>query len=127
MAFGFSPVLPLQRNSEDGFYVLTKTLKENIQQNFKNLLLTAPGERVMIPDFGVGLRHYLFEQNSFNLHDRISERIDQQIEEFMPFVTIEEVSFAEEEETNNILSIPVIYSVPSYNISEMITVSKNGI
>lgn len=127
MAFGFSPVLPLQRNSEDGFYVLTKTLKENIQQNFKNLLLTAPGERVMIPDFGVGLRHYLFEQNSFNLHDRISERIDQQIEEFMPFVTIEEVSFAEEEETNNILSITVIYSVPSYNISEMITVSKNGI
>ena len=50
MSYGYSPVIPLQRNAEDGFYVLTKTIAQNIQQNFKNLLLTSPGERVMIPD-----------------------------------------------------------------------------
>ena len=63
MAFGLSPVIPLQKDSVDGFYVLTKTLAENTKQNFKNLLLTTPGERVMIPGFGVGLRNLLFDNN----------------------------------------------------------------
>ena len=67
MAYGFSPVIPLQKNDEDGFYVLTKTLAQNIKQNIKNLMLTSPGERVMISDFGVGLRNFLFQNNSAEL------------------------------------------------------------
>ena len=39
MAYGFSAVIPLQINEEDGHYVLTKTLGENTKQNLKNLLL----------------------------------------------------------------------------------------
>ena len=43
MAFGISPVIPLQKDDVDGFYSLTKTLAKNVQQNLKNLVLTAPG------------------------------------------------------------------------------------
>ena len=50
MAYGFSAVLPLQRDDEDGFYSLTKTLGDNIKQNVKNIMLTSPGERVMISE-----------------------------------------------------------------------------
>ena len=28
----------------------------------KNLVLTSPGERIMLPDFGAGLRRLLFDQ-----------------------------------------------------------------
>ena len=53
---GISPKLPISKNKEDG-YTLTKTYLESTQQNLKNLLLTVPGERMMDPDFGVGMKN----------------------------------------------------------------------
>jgi uncharacterized protein len=38
------------------------TTKEQVKSNLINLLLTSPGERLMNPDFGVGIRDFLFEQ-----------------------------------------------------------------
>ena len=34
---------------------------EDIEQNLKLLLLTAPGERVMPPEFGCGIRSMVFD------------------------------------------------------------------
>ena len=64
MGVGYSPKLPLQYDSIDGYYKLNKTLHEVMKQNIKMVVLTSPGERMMQPDFGVGLRNYLFEQDS---------------------------------------------------------------
>ena len=130
MSYGYSPVIPLQRNAEDGFYVLTKTIAQNIQQNFKNLLLTSPGERVMIPDFGVGLRAYLFENLSFEVQSNITERIENQVSEFMPFLNIDEMDFFDHKDamtglTENVLAIRIFYSIPSQGISDMLTISKD--
>ena len=67
---GISPKLPLAKSPEDGYWGLTKTVTEAIKQNLKNLILTIPGERIMMPHFGVGLHQYLFEnQNAFVLED----------------------------------------------------------
>ena len=66
---GFQPLVldgSLNKDSEDGFQ-LVKSLKQNIKQNLKMLLLTIPGERVMEPNFGVGLKTYLFS----NFHQDI--------------------------------------------------------
>ena len=52
--------LPITRNTIDGFAMI-KDFQTLVKQNFKMLVLTAPGERVMEPEFGVGLRNYLFE------------------------------------------------------------------
>ena len=76
---GISPKLPLTRDRQDGF-ALNKTVLDSIKQNVKMVVLTSPGERVMDPAFGVGVRRYLFEngyimslmmwlQNCFNLHE----------------------------------------------------------
>ena len=40
----------------------TETLLDQAKSNLLNLLLTAPGERVNLPKFGVGLKNLLFEQ-----------------------------------------------------------------
>ena len=72
---GISVKLPLTYNSFDGPYTLNKKTKEAVRQNFKNLVLTAPGERVMDPQFGVGMRNFLFEQMNDSLFTKISERI----------------------------------------------------
>ena len=66
---GLSPKLPLTRNSETG-YSLNKTYRDMVKQNIKMLLLTAPGERIMDSNFGVGLKTYLFELNDMMHHER---------------------------------------------------------
>ena len=66
MAVGISVKLPLRVTGEDGAYALHKYLIGVVKQNFKNLVLTSPGERFMDPNFGVGAFALLFE--NYNLH-----------------------------------------------------------
>lgn len=116
MAYGISAVIPLQKDDQDGFYVLTKSLLQNIKQNFKNLVLTTPGERVMLPDFGVGVRKFLFE-NSQDVKREISTNIGEQVEKYMPFISVDEIEFIEDEE--RIILLKITYSVPSQSIFDL--------
>ncbi len=116
MAYGISAVIPLQKDDQDGFYVLTKSLLQNIKQNFKNLVLTTPGERVMIPEFGVGVRRYLFE-NSEDIKSEISFNISEQVDRYMPFISVDDLEFFEENE--QIILLKITYSVPSQSIFDL--------
>ena len=44
---GISVRLPLAYSKEDGPYGLNKNIGQVVKQNFKNLVLTSPGERPM--------------------------------------------------------------------------------
>ena len=129
MAFGYSPVIPLQKDDIDGYYVLTKTIGQNTKQNLKNLLLTNPGERVMVPGFGVGLSRHLFEPYSGDLESDILMDIEAQVDKWMPFVEINNVRFGTQNELSGndfsiILSIEIHYSIPSKRMSDIINISK---
>ena len=50
---GFSPKFPLEKGNSVGAYILNTTFKDMIKQNFKNLLLTNQGERVMDIKFNI--------------------------------------------------------------------------
>ena len=89
---GFSPKLPLVLDQEAG-YALTKNLKEVAKQNFKMLVLTNPGERVMDPTFGVGILAYLIQNNSPSVYQQIESRIRQQAEKYLPYITVENIQF----------------------------------
>ena len=54
MAVGISVKLPFQRTNKDGPFALNKTLLDAVKQNFKGLILTQPGERIMDIDFVMG-------------------------------------------------------------------------
>lgn len=88
MATGISPQLPLVVDENDGAYKLNKTLIDVVKQNLKCLVLTSPGERIMDPLFGVGLRNFLFEQNLDSTYTLISEKIREQVSKYMPFLEI---------------------------------------
>jgi phage baseplate assembly protein W len=90
---GISVKLPLTYDPEDGPYRLNKKTKEAVRQNLKHLVLTAPGERVMNPQFGVGLRNFLFEPISDRLFTKVAERIRAQVRAYLPFIFIEHISF----------------------------------
>ena len=85
-----SPSLPLRVDPQDG-YEMNKTILESVKQNVKMIILTVPGERIMDPDFGVGLKTFLFDLNDAATYGAIRARINQQIDKYMPFVEIEEL------------------------------------
>ena len=85
---GIGPSLPLRRDSSFGVFALITDYETEIRQNFKNLVLTSPGERMMNTDFGVGIRNILFE-NYPTAKNTIKQRIDSQVRKYMPFINIQ--------------------------------------
>ena len=116
MASGYSPKLPLQHSDEDG-QKLTKTAREAIKQNLKMVILTAPGERVMDPAFGVGLRRYLFRPLIPSTFETIATSIRSQITKYMPFVNFRGINIetADQDQSlgNNGIRITVSYAIPA--------------
>ena len=129
MAYGFSAVIPLQISEDDGHYALTKTLGENTKQNLKNLLLTNPGERVMIPEFGVGISRLLFENKDSAIEAALTSRIESQVNRYMPWVFINNIDFTRfdspyENPNNNRLDIKMFYTIANIQLHDVLTVSK---
>ncbi len=106
---GLSPKLPLSVSGEYGAYEVNKTYLEMIKQNFKNLLLTLPGERMMDPNFGVGLLKFLFEPNTRTVRGRIVDDIDRQTQIYMPFVEVVDVNFSDG--VDGVLFVKIRYKI----------------
>ena len=98
MAEGISPRLPLAIDGDDGAYALNKTYRSMAAQNLKHLILTAPGEHMMDPELGVGLRRYLFEPNINIIHEQIEERIRTQVSRYLPYIDIVSVTMVHSDE-----------------------------
>ncbi len=123
---GFSPLLPLSTNKIH--YDMIFDITSNIQQNFKNLLLTAPGERIMIPEFGVGIRNFLFEMNISETFEDIAIEIEEQVSLYMPYIDINNIFRLDQingqEAQENQLGIGINYSVPSLGIVNTIVIEE---
>jgi len=120
MATGISVKLPLVYSSEDGPYQLTKTLPETIKQNFKNLVFTVPGERIMDTTFGVGIHHLLFENDNDDAIDLFKERLYDQTQKYLPFVSIINV---ETEMNNHTLNVEIQYFIPQLGIGDDLAIN----
>ena len=101
----------------------TQTLKEQVKANLINVLLTQPGERVNEPNFGVGLKHYLFEPNVNK--ESLNEKINNQINFYIPEISLIDtiVSTTNDEYT---IFIKIIYSIKSDNTTDAIQLNFNN-
>jgi len=66
-------------------------IKTAVRFNVKNVILTNPGERIMIPDFGVGIKRALFENFTIDLLQSMQDRINQQLSFYVPYIDILEL------------------------------------
>jgi phage baseplate assembly protein W len=126
---GYSPEFPLKLDSSGGAYRLTKSYTAMVQQNLKNLLLTAPGERVMDTSFGVGIRAYFFELMTTKTYERITENISKQIEKYMPFVEITNISFHGGDSlsgTDHVLGVTLSYRVIPLQTTDSLTIQNSA-
>jgi phage baseplate assembly protein W len=130
MAEGLSVSLPLRVDPTDGAYGLNKTLTQMAAQNLRMIILTAPGERVMSPNYGVGVRHYLFEQNSPGTISGLRNRISKQISTYLPYIQVMNLEVASPTipgggpgaTDNTRINISIRYRVPSANIVSDLTI-----
>jgi len=114
---GISPKLPLTIDYTNG-YELNQTFQDSVKQNLAGLVLTVPGERVMDPDFGVGLRTYLFEIDNPLVRSDISGKLTQQVGIYIPWVNILEISFTTQKD-NPELEANFLYMSFTYVITPL--------
>ena len=126
---GISPRIPLVYGKTDGPYQLNKTIGQTINQNLKMLILTVPGERIMVPEFGVGLYRFLFEQINEDAFSEITEKIVEQISFYMPSVKLEEITFNTSDEDRalayNELQISIKYNILPFNASDELIITTS--
>lgn len=115
MANGISVLLPLNYNKQDGPFQLNKTIEETVKQNFKNLVLTARGERLMDPEFGIGISSYLFENYTQSTIQSLRAETTDQLRKYLPFVSLEELTVAESKTNLNQFYIYIRYRISSLN------------
>jgi phage baseplate assembly protein W len=115
---------PLELNAKNsGFTALNEfNLIEVAKFNLRNILLTVPGERIMVPSFGVGIRTYLFEQSGQVDNGQLQGRIIDQVNTWAPYINIQniDISFSEKQ-----MSIRIEFNVPSAELSDVLNLDVN--
>ena len=111
MRNGFTPSFPFQVDREDSDYILINKTNDLVKQNLTNLILTVPGERIMDPEFGVGIKRFLFENKTNALTETIKSLISGQVKKYMPFIAIDRVIFLSDKENPNFLGITISYTI----------------
>jgi phage baseplate assembly protein W len=122
----YSPKLPLTFDPVTKTFGTNKTIVSAIKQNLKMLLLTEPGEKMMDPEFGVGLKKFLFGQDIEALRGSIRNKIVSQVNKYLDFITIEEIVLSPPESNDyNTIYVMLKYRIRGIKTSETLSLEIN--
>ncbi len=119
IAIGFN--LPM---NEGGVFTPNYQTKQAIKNNLINYFLTNPGERPGNPEFGAGLRAYIFSQIDQQDLSFIQDDIQTKILTFFPDVILQEITVLPTD-TSNQIKINITYSVADTGINDALSLSFN--
>jgi phage baseplate assembly protein W len=89
--------------------------EEDVEQAIQIILLTQRGERPMLPQFGGGLRDFVFEPNSSVTHRAIEHIVRAALRDWEPRITVDRVEVSPDLDQPNLLLIQVDYVVRATN------------
>lgn len=92
----------------------TFTTLDARKSNLHILFRTIPGERVMNPDFGIGIHRYLFENMTPELQYELETEIVNQINKYIPDIVIDSININlgyDDSLSKNNLSIILDFSI----------------
>lgn len=111
-------------------YLHVQSSLDQVKSDLLILLLTNPGERVMLPEFGTPLRDLIGEPNDSALEDRAREMISASIRRWEPRITVDAIDVSSQvdpaslnpadarEDDEHILSIRIAFFDPE-NIKDI--------
>jgi uncharacterized protein len=91
------------------------TAEECIHQAIWLILATAPGERVMCPDFGCGIHDLVFGANSAATAGQVSNLVHQALTRWEPRIDLLRVEAGPDPAEPNLLLIEIDYRVRTTN------------
>lgn len=105
--------------SNNGLFEMHFDLVDQIKDNFKNMLATNHGERLLMVDFGANLRSLAFELGNESADNNAIRQISQTTKKYMPYIELEtfESSRFTLDEIYEYVKIRILYSVPSLRLS----------
>jgi phage baseplate assembly protein W len=103
----------LGRKSSRGF--APEEDAEKIRQSIWLLLSTAPGERLMLPDFGCGVHDLVFEPNTAALRGMLQAKVLEALQRWEPRIDVLEVQVQTPAEQRNLLNIRIDYRIRTNN------------
>jgi phage baseplate assembly protein W len=89
--------------------------EQSIEESIWLILGTAPGERVMRPDFGCGIHQLVFEANSDLLHAAVAADVRQALVRWEPRIEVGQVRVEPAADQPELLLVRVDYTVRAAN------------
>lgn len=108
---------PLRLGEDGNIFAMHMALPDQVNDNFRNMLMTNWGERLGLYDFGANLRPLMSEFTTQENFDAVAvQRISQAVARWMPFISLEEfLSEIDNHENKNtaIVRLTITYTIPA--------------
>jgi phage baseplate assembly protein W len=110
--------------SEKGTFDMHSDLAKQIRDNFRNMVATNHGERLVYQDFGANLQPLTFELGTEQADSIALQRIANTTKKYMPFIslnTFESITLYDDNDFNTSkIKIIINYSVPSLFLTDQV-------
>jgi uncharacterized protein len=104
---------PLQVTPTGG--IATSSEEQKIEESILLILSTAPGERLMLPDFGCGIHDLVFSPNNSSTVTMVVDLVRRSLTKYEPRIDVIDVTAETSTEQQNLLLIRVDYRVRDNN------------
>src|SRR5919109_985598 len=97
--------------------------EENIRYAIRIILGTERNERLRLPDFGAGLKRYLFEPNTVATRHQLQERILRALAAWEPRIAVDSVDVDEDPDDPEGAIATIAYKLVATQVRERMTVA----
>ena len=98
-----------------GGAIATSSEEQKIEESILLILSTAPGERLMLPDFGCGIHDLVFAPNDTSTVTDVVDLVRRALTKYEPRIDVLDVTAQTSAEQPNLLLIRVDYRVRDNN------------
>lgn len=107
--------------SGNAVFISNYFTKDSIKNNLINFFLTNPKERYMNPNFGGGLKSFIFERITTNNLEFLKEDITNKITNYFPSIIINDLIISGQPDSNTV-KIFLKYSISNTNITDTLEI-----
>ena len=117
----FNPSTKVGKNGGD--FQQSYTTVDQTKSNLINLVLTNRGERPMHPNFGCDLWKSLFEHNTPELRERLTQLIFDQVAIWLPYVDLQDVLIEQPKTNENRMNVKIDWRMFKGNAMDLQTIA----
>ncbi len=101
------------RLKDDKTEIALASEEEKIGESIRIILGTAPGERLMRPEFGCGIHDYVFAPNNVHTAGLIRFHVERSLNRWEPRIDLQDVSVGPGSDNPALILISITYRVKS--------------